>query len=88
MWLRQEEKIMASKLQVGRDKVAGWKGSSCRLEGIKLQVGRDKKTESLPRGPPCKHQPLPWIKSTRERLPGIETLGDSGFLQFFRGCFK
>ena len=39
----------------------------------------------LPRGPPCPHQPLPWIKiGTLKIAGGVETLGDSGFLHFFR----
>ena len=37
-------------------------------------------------GPPCWHQPLPWIKSTIKIARCCGSLGDSGFrfLQFFR----
>ena len=35
------------------------------------------------RGPPCPHQPL-YEKINPKDCQGVETLGDSGFLQVFR----
>ena len=40
---------------------------------------------TLCRGPPCSHQPLPWIKFLPYKLPGCKNpLVVQGFSNFFR----
>ena len=60
------------------------------MYGIQLQGLSNSSSLKLTgnRGPPCKHQALPWIKSTLKIARCWLSLGDSGFQPNFLGLFQ
>ena len=72
--------------QKSTENLADWK--RLRTTNSLGSQGRQVRDGSIWRGPPCKHQPLPWIKSTRSRLPGVVgPLVIQGFSKFL-GLFQ